>query len=403
MKPDKKQFFRLGVTLFCSLAAVILFYFLLLRFDAVKAGISVVTTALEPLFMGIVIAYLLCPVAKRIERMCKRVNGLSRAARPVSVVATLVLTFVVLGALCALVLPQLVESVVSLAEDLPGLLDQQMARLSEFLESDSDAAAMVMQMISSVESFLANWIKTDLFPTVTRLANSVLSIGSAVVNLFMALAVTIYLLLSRERYLGQCRKLFQAVSRNQRFNGFVFESLQQANNIFGGFISGKLLDSLIIGMICYIGMIVLKMPYASLIGVVIGVTNIVPVFGPFIGAIPCAFLLLLVSPEKCLVFVIFIVVLQQIDGNIIGPHILGNSTGISAFYVTVAVMLFGKLMGFMGMVVGVPLMATLYYLVKRLTEYSLKEQGLPVDTLSYAPKDKDKDKDAEKGKSKEKK
>lgn len=248
----------------------------------------------------------------------------------------------------ALILPQLVESVGGLAKDLPDLLDAQMARMAAFLESDSDAAAMAVRMITSIESFLANWIKTDLFPTVSMLADSIMSIGSAIVNLFMGIAVAVYLLISRERYLAQCRKLFCAISRNQRFNRLVMESVQETHHIFGGFISGKLLDSLIIGILCYIGLLILKMPYTALISVVIGVTNIVPVFGPFIGAIPSAFLLLLVSPAKCFTFIIFIIVLQQLDGNIIGPPILGNSMGISAFYVTVAVMLFGKLMGFAG-------------------------------------------------------
>ncbi len=385
MKQDKRRFLYLGITLFCSLAAVIVFYFILLRLDGVKAYLSVILAALEPLFMGMVIAYLLCPVAKFLERQCKKVKGISRAARPVSVLETLVLAFAVLSALVALVLPQLVESVAILANDLPDLLREQLARMNAYLSTDSKATDIVAEMIASVETFLAGWIKTDLLPTVSMLAGSVASVGSAIVNLFMGIAVAIYLLMARERYLGQCGKLFCAVSKNQRFNRLVLESVQETHRIFGGFISGKLLDSLIIGVICYIGLLILKMPYTALISVVIGVTNIVPVFGPFIGAIPSAFLLLLVSPAKCLIFVILIIVLQQLDGNLIGPHILGNSMGISAFYVTVAVMLFGKLMGFIGMVVGVPLLATLYYLVKRAAEWSLKSQGLPVETSAYEP------------------
>lgn len=383
MKTENKQFFRLGVTIVCSLVTVVLFYFLLLQAEEVKAYLSVISAALEPLFMGMVMAYLLCPVAEFLERQCKRVRGISRAARPVSVLGAVVLTFAVLVLLGVLILPQLVESVAGLAEDLPDMLRVQMAQMAAYIESDSDAAAMAVQMVSSVEGFLANWLKSDLLPTVSILADSILSIGSAIVNLFMAIGVAIYLLLSRERFMAQCRKLFCAVSRNRDFNRIVRESLQQTHKIFGGFISGKLLDSLIIGILCYIGMLVLRLPYTALISVVIGVTNIVPVFGPFIGAIPSAFLLLLVSPAKCLAFVIFIIVLQQLDGNIIGPHILGNSMGISAFYVLLAVMIFGKLLGFVGMVVGVPLLATIYYLVKRAAEWSLDRQGLPTDTAAY--------------------
>lgn len=388
MEKDKKQYFRLGVTLFCSFTAVVLFYFILLRADDIKVYFAVVYSAVEPLLMGIILAYLLCPAAKFLERQCKKVKGLSRAARPVSVMGTIVLIFAAVVLLGVLVLPQMVASVASLANDLPDMLDAQLARVSAYLETDSEAAAMAEQMIVAVEEFLANWLKTALFPTISMLADSLVSVGSAIVNLFMAVGVAVYLLLGREKYMAQCRKLFHAISGNQNFNRMVEESLHQTHQIFGGFISGKLLDSLIIGVICYIGMLVFRLPYTTLISVVIGVTNIIPVFGPFIGAVPSAFLLLLVSPVKCFTFIVFVIVLQQLDGNIIGPHILGKSMGISAFYVLVAVMAFGKLMGFVGMVVGVPLLATIYYLVKRVVEWSLRRQGLPEETLAYIPSNK---------------
>lgn len=398
MESDNKKYFRLGVAIFSGLATAILLFFFLLRFQTVKGFLDVILSALQPLFVGIVIAYLLYPGVRFLEKWCGRIRGLSRIARPLSVLVTLLLAVSVLGLFCALVLPQLVESVGILAKDLPGLLQAQLGRLEAFLESDNEATAAVMQMVSSIESFLTDWISTELFSAVSMLAGSILSIGSAVVNLCMSVVVAVYLLLDRERYLAQCRKLFHAVSKNERVNRIVSEFVQQADKIFSGFISGKLLDSFIIGIICYVGMLLLKMPYALLISVIVGVTNIIPVFGPYLGAIPSAFLLLLVSPQKCVVFVIFIVVLQQVDGNIIGPHILGNSIGISALYITVAVMLFGKLLGFAGMVAGVPLFATLYYLVKRIAEYSLKRQGMPVDTSSYIPEE-----DREQGSSEKKK
>lgn len=387
MEPDRKKYLQMGIAIFAGLAAAILFCFFLLRFEEVKAYVTMVLSALQPLFIGIVLAYLLCPIAKFLEKKCLKVRFLSRMARPCSVLAAILLAFGVLGIFCAFVLPQLVESIQNLAKDLPDLLEVQLERLSTFLEKDNDAAAAVLQVISSIEAFLTDWIKTELFSTVSMLAGSILSIGSAVVNLCVAVVVAIYLLLDRERYMAQCRKLFCSISKNERMNLFVSEVVQQTDRIFSGFISGKLLDSFIIGVICYICLLLLKMPYALLISVIVGVTNIIPVFGPYIGAIPSAFLLLLVSPQKCIVFVIFVIILQQIDGNIIGPHILGNSTGISAFYITVAVMLFGKLLGFLGMVIGVPLFATIYYLVKRVAEYSLRHQGKPVDTLAYTQKE----------------
>lgn len=383
MKSDKKQFLQIGLTIFASLSAVVAFFFIVLRYQGLKAYLDIVSLALQPVMAGVVIAYVLCPVAKFLERQFRRVKGLSRAARPLSVVFTLIFAMGILGLFCALVLPQVVESIRSLVVDLPAMLETQLTRLESYLEADSDAAATAMQMITSVETFLMTWIKENLFATVSNVAVSVLSVGSVVVNFVVSIVVMVYLLLDRERYLAQCKKLFYAVSRNKRFNRIVMETVHQADQIFSGFISGKLLDSLIVGIICFICLTFLKMPYALLVSVIVGVTNIIPMFGPFIGAIPSAFLILLVSPSKCIVFLIFVIILQQLDGNVIGPRILGNSTGLSALYVTVAMLLFGKLMGFVGMIVGVPLFATLYYIVKRLAEYSLKQQGMPMTTAEY--------------------
>ncbi len=384
MKSGKKRYWRIGLTIFVSLAAVVAFYFIILRYQGIKSYLDMISLALQPVMVGIVIAYVLCPVAKFLERQFRRGKRLSRVARPLSVLFTLIFAIGILGLFCALILPQVADSIRSLVVDLPGMLEVQLARLESYLEEDSDAAATVMQMITSVETFLMAWIKENMFETVSNVAVSVLSIGSAIVNLVVSVVVTVYLLLDRERYLGQCKKLFYAVSRNKRFNRVVMEVVHQADQIFSGFISGKLLDSLIVGIICFVSLSVLKMPYALLVSVIVGVTNIIPMFGPFIGAIPSAFLILLVSPPKCIVFLIFIIILQQLDGNVIGPRILGNSTGLSALYVTVAMLLFGKLMGFVGMIVGVPLFATLYYIVKRLAEYSLKRQGMPMSTAEYA-------------------
>ena len=385
MESEKKQYLKLGITIFASLSATIIFFFLLFRFQEIKAFFGVVVSALQPVVVGIALAYLLRPLARRLEEMLRKIK-ISRFARLFSVLLTLILTFCVLGLCCAFILPGLVESVGSLVKDLPGLLEIQLERLSAYLESDDDTAAAVMQMVESVETSLLAWVKTNLFSTVSTVASSVLSVGSVMVNVVVSIVVTIYLLLDWERYLAQCKKLFYAVSKNPRINHAVSDALRQSNQIFSGFISGKLLDSLIVGIICFICLSIMKMPYAMLISVIVGVTNIIPMFGPFIGAIPSIFLILLVSPSKCIAFLIFIVVLQQVDGNIIGPRILGNSTGLSALYVTVATLLFGKLLGFLGMIIGVPLFATLYYIVKRLAEYSLKKQNMPVDTSEYEVK-----------------
>lgn len=376
-----------------SAIGVIVLLFVVFRFQVIKELFSLFISVLQPLWAGILMAYLLYPFANFLEKQCAKVKWLAKAARPISVLLTAVIVLAVVSLLFAVLIPQLWQSSVELATNLPSLLEAQSNKLQAFMQTDNEAAQVLSNVLESTENSVVTWIKTNLltwlrtnfFNTVYNLASSVMTVGSALVSIMLAIIITIYLLLGRERYVGQCRKLFHAVSKNERFNREVHETIEQANKIFSGFISGKLLDSLIVGIICFICLSIMRMPYALLISVIVGVTNIIPMFGPFIGAIPSAFLLLLVSPKQCLIFIVFIIILQQVDGNVIGPRIIGNTTGISALYVTIAILIFGKLFGFIGMILGVPMFATIYYIVKRFTEHSLKQQGLPVETAAYGP------------------
>ena len=376
---------KLGTSIFLSLAGAIAFFFLLFRIQAIAGLAAALFSTVRPILLGAAAAYLLCPAAAWLERLLGRAGRLRRAARPLSVLLAAALAFAAVTALTATVVPQLGESVAGLSEDLPDMVNTQTAKLQSWLGAHGEAADNIGQMLESAEENLAAWVKDNLLRTVSGLAGRVMSIGSAVVSLFVAVIAAVYLLLDRERYLAQCRKLFHAVVRNERACRITAETVEKTHQLFSGFITGKLLDSLIVGVLCFLFLLITRMPYALLISVIVGVTNIIPMFGPFIGAIPSAFLLLLVSPRNCLVFLIFIVILQQLDGNVIGPRILGDSTGLSALYVTIATLVFGKLLGFLGMMIGVPLFATLYYLVKRAAEYSLRRQGLPVRTEDYHP------------------
>ena len=373
------------MTSFFSLAAAILLLFALFHIGDIKNAFMAFFAALEPLWVGIAFAYLLVPVASFFERLIQKSKRLSRYARPVSVLITSLLVVAFIALLCAVLLPQLITSVTDLAGKLPGMLKEQLDRLQTFIASNNRFSSTAANLVESAENMLMTWIKTNLLGTISNIATSLMSVGSAIVNLLLALIITIYLLLDRERYMNQCSKLFHTVSRNERVNDAVYDTLHQANKMFGGFISGKLIDSLIVGIICFVFMLILGLEYPLLISVIVGVTNIIPMFGPFIGAVPCAFLLLLVSPKQCLIFIIFVVILQQIDGNIIGPRILGDSTGLSSLYVTIAILLFGSLFGFIGMIIGVPLFATIYYVVKRVAEYFLRKRGLPTETAAYGP------------------
>lgn len=370
-----------------ALAAVggLALFMLIFHFHFVKETVINFVSVLQPLWAGILIAYLLTPMAAFFEKQCARIKWLSKGARQISVLLTTVIVLAVIGLLIWVLIPQLWSSVIDLLPRLPDLVEKQFAKLQAFLSTNTSAANYLTQILDSAENSLMTWLKTNLVNTITNLANSVVSVGSALVTIMLTIIITVYLLLGREKYIAQVRKFFHGISKNERINDEIDETIQQAHRIFSGFISGKLLDSLIVGIICFVVLSILQMPYALLISVIVGVTNIIPMFGPFIGAIPSAFLLLMVSPKQCLIFVIFIVILQQIDGNVIGPRIIGNSTGMSALYVTIAILLFGKLFGFIGMILGVPLFATIYYVVKRLIEVSLRRQGLPLATNAYWP------------------
>lgn len=205
---------------------------------------------------------------------------------------------------------------------------------------------------------------------------------SFIVNMLIGIVVAVYALIEKDVFVGQTKKLTYTLFKPERANSII-DTARHGDKIFGGFLSGKILDSIIVGVITFICLSIFKMPYTLLISVIIGVTNIIPFFGPFIGAIPCAFFILLIDPVQCLWFVIFIVILQQIDGNIIGPKILGTTTGISEFWVTFALLLFGGLFGFIGMIIGVPLFAVIYYIIKNLVNKKIQERGLPTQSALY--------------------
>lgn len=373
------------MTNFLSLAAAILLLFALFHIGDIKNIVVMFVSGLQPLWVGIAFAYLLCPVAAFFERNLGRLKKISRFARPLSVLITSIAVLAAFSLLCAVLLPQLITSISDLVPKLPGMLEIQLGRLQKFLVSNNQFASAAADLVESAENMLVTWIKTNLLSTVYNLASSLMSVGSAIINVMLAFIIMIYLLLDRERYMNQCRKIFHTFSRNERVNDAVYDTLRQANKMFGGFISGKLIDSLIVGIICFVFMLILGLDYPLIISVIIGVTNIIPMFGPFIGAIPSAFLLLLVSPKQCIIFLIFIIILQQIDGNVIGPRVMGDSIGLPALYITIAILMFGSLFGFIGMIIGVPTFATLYYVVKRISEYFLRKRGLPTETSAYGP------------------
>lgn len=347
--------------------AGILFYVGLSHFDQVRATMSGFVHIIMPFIWGLVIAYLLDGPARYFERtILKKYRGLA-------ILLSYVLAVLLLGFLGRMVIPQLVQSVVALLNNVPVYLEH----LNDLVVKAGMDTAEMEQLIGSYQELVqkAAAMISSLLP---KLLGYGVAIGSGVINAFTAIIASVYMLLSKEKLVGQLRKLVVAFAP-QRYATHILDVCRNANGVFSGFINGKLIDSAIIGVICFVVTTLLKTPFALLISVIVGVTNIIPFFGPFIGAIPSIMILLIVDPWSALEFAIFVIILQQFDGNILGPKILGDSTGLPALWVLVAIIVGGGLFGFAGMVVGVPTFAVLYSLGSDFITRRLKHRGYDRD------------------------
>ena len=256
----------------------------------------------------------------------------------------------------------------------------------KMFEDNPTIEQTIMPFYEQAATEFQNWLTTDLVPNMSKIIGELyhgpLKCGHRCQEhtdwrhchgLFLNIKDTLS---------AQSKKIVYSLLKLKDANRLVSE-VRFAHSVFGGFITGKLLDSLIIGIMCFFAMQFLKMPYVLLVSVIIGVTNVIPFFGPFIGAVPSAFLILLVSPMKCLYFLIFILVLQQFDGNILGPKILGDSTGLPSFWVLFSILLFGGLFGFVGMIIAVPLFAVIYRLTATYVSSALRKKDLSARTEDY--------------------
>ena len=388
--------FRKGLTFFLVIAACVIFYFALLRINDISAGISKLVDVLKPILYGFAIAYLLNPVVKQIDRwlipQLKKKMTLEKArrvSRSVGVLASLVMLLALILALCNMLIPELYKSIRDMVYTLPGQISDVVEKITSIQTDKSPAGIMARNLLEQGSDALQNWIKQDLLTKVNEVMSNltvgVISFVNEILNFLIGLIVSIYILFSKETFSAQSKKIVYAVFRTNHAN-MILHLTKKSNEIFGGFIIGKIIDSMIIGVLCFLGLTILKMPYILLISVIVGVTNVIPFFGPYIGAIPSAILILLNDPIKGLYFLIFILVLQQLDGNVIGPKILGDSTGLSAFWVVFSILVGGGLFGFVGMIMGVPTFAVIYYIITMLINHMLEKKKLPLLTSQYGEK-----------------
>ena len=384
--------------LFISLAGAvgiilcIVFFFALFRFKQVMEGIRTLESILMPFIYGAVIAYLLTPVCNFVEirlnalltgRMKVNEQKAARFSAAIGIGLSLLFGFFIVYLLLAMVLPQVFESVRGIVQVLPGNVVKWSDWIQQKLADDEVLANYAEQFINAAYQNMQVWLNTKFLPDMQVIVSGVsaglISALAAVKNIVIGIFAAAYLMGNRKKFAAQGKKLIYSFAKVPVANG-ILDEIHYINRVFGGFIDGKLLDSLIMGILCFV---IINMPYTMLISVIVGVTNIIPFFGPFIGAIPSALIILTDSPVKCVYFLILILVLQQFDGNFLGPKILGDSTGLSSFWVLFSILLFGGLMGFVGMVIGVPTFAVIYDLIKKYSNWMLRKKKLATDTSVY--------------------
>ena len=378
-KPHIKPYLYGMLSGFGAISLSIIFFFLIYRFDGFGNAISTLTGILMPFIYGAVIAYLLKPVCNTIEGFLRRfipekMNGLINV---LAVTFTILFGFLVIYALLMMIIPQLITSVTTLYYTAQANFARFMrwANHLEFIENNEQIMDLLNSAYDTINTNLDSWIKNTLMPSMQNIVSGaalgVLNIVTVAKNLIIGIIVAVYMLASRKRFVQQAKLILYSIVK-PRWAELITEEIKYADKMFGGFINGKIMDSAIIGVLCYIACLIFKFPSALLVSVIIGVTNVIPFFGPFIGAVPATLLILIQNPIKALWFILFVLVLQQLDGNIIGPKILGNTTGLSSFWVLFAILLFGGLWGFVGMIVGVPLFAVIYDVIKKLVIHGLR-------------------------------
>ena len=349
---------------------------------------------LQPITFGLVIAYLINPIMKFFEKhllhflepRVQKEKKCRKIARSIATGGAVVVFVLIVILLFAMMIPQLISSISGMVNSLPKQVDSFIDWFNGLTNSDNEIIQSLETNMMDMVTYLENWVKESFLPNIqtyiTSITSGVINMVKVLMNAIIGLIVSVYVLMTKEKFIGQSKKIVYAIFKPVRGN-VIIDTFRKSNEIFGGFISGKLLDSAIIGVLCYICLLIMKMPYTLLVSVFVGLTNIIPFFGPFIGAIPSVIIIALADPIKGIYFLIFIFILQQVDGNIIGPKILGDSTGLSAFWVMFSILIGGGLFGFLGMLLGVPVFAMIYYIIRRLVNHSIRKKNLTTVTEAY--------------------
>ena len=370
---------------FWVICGSILLYLGISNISLLKASINDFIRTLQPFIIGGSLSYLLNFILrfyedkilshdffKKLKKSCKRGLGLLLTYITASIITYLFIQFV---------LPQLLESIIGLVNNIPEYLNK-LTRTTNNIFDNLNLQPEYINLITDKFGEAVTYIITMISNLIPVIGNFVVGATASILNIIIGIVVSIYILIDKEKFMALGKKITYALCSEEKAK-FVLRLVNQSNMTFSKFIGGKILDSFIIGVLTFFILTIFKMPYVLLISVIVGVTNIIPFFGPFIGGIPAAIIILFVSPTQALWFIIIIIVIQQIDGNIIGPKILGDSIGISAFWILFSLLVAAKFMGFVGMIIGVPLFAIFYSIIKEIIEEKLAKKGLPIETEKY--------------------
>lgn len=397
-KYEKKNIYVVAKTAVIAAILIIIFYFCVKRYSGLKSGLDAVNGVFRPFIIGFATAFILTPIMSFFERHLRnlilpRVKNKEGAKKRIRVFSSIIST-VILIALITVFLWAVVPQIVQTLTYIFNHLEEQLVNVLDWADNITGkrftSALTDAKQIKNIEEFLTkaknfvmnylNWGETSNM--VKQITSGVIDAGKIFAQILIGLFAAIYFMIDKEKYKAILKKMLYGICP-VRISNQVMDIMRKANDIFYGFFVGKIIDSIIIGLICYVCMLIFRMPYPVLVSVIVGVTNVIPVFGPYIGAVPTVIIIFFTNPMQGIYFLIFVIILQQIDGNVIGPKILGDSTGISAFWVLFAIVVGGGFFGFFGMLFGVPVVALVYYILSKVFVNLAAKKGLPTGTMIY--------------------
>ena len=391
----KKRILNISLAVIGIIVVGLLFNKILEQWSGFRAILDKISSAFAPIIVGAVIAFLMNPILVFFDRLFHTIfqervisdkKKLFKVSRTLSVILTTIVFLGIITGIVWLVVPQLYDSIKQLVDTYYSNLQTMVENINEKFQKLNIPEDQINKYMNNAYLKVQDMLNTKIMPNVDKI---VVNIGSGVFsglkflyNFLIGIIASIYVMANKEYLASRGKKIIYAVFKVKNANT-ILDGLLEMNRIFGQFINGKILDSIIIGMIMFIVSTILNLPYAVLISVIVGVTNVIPFFGPIIGAVPCFFIVLIADPIKSLVLLIVILVLQQFDGNILGPKIIGDTTGLSSFWVLTAVIVGGGLFGFFGMLLGVPVFACCYMYINRTCTAKLQEKNLAFKTSEY--------------------